>query len=72
MINCGNNSGQNFYKVHHPNDFVTTDEDNSHRVVWCTVSGGEQRKCLAFAKAVERDQIRVGYDYFKLDCKRVF
>lgn len=40
-------------------------------ITWCTVSIQEQQKCENFAKAVERDNIRVGFDYYRLSCKQV-
>ncbi|KAB0795605.1 hypothetical protein PPYR_12444 [Photinus pyralis] len=63
-------SGQNYWKIHSATEKLPS--DNSEKIVWCTVSNEEQRKCQNFAMAVERDQIRVGYDHFKLDCHQAF
>lgn len=60
-------SGQSWSK-HDVNLDQTYSVEN---ITWCTVSPPEQHKCENFAKAVERDNIRVGYTYFRLQCKQV-
>lgn len=38
--------------------------------MWCTINPEEQKKCKVFSHANERDQIRVGYDRLRLECRR--
>ncbi|KDR17893.1 melanotransferrin isoform X2 [Zootermopsis nevadensis] len=46
--------------------------EDSNRIVWCTISSEEQRKCLNFAQAVERDWNLFGTAAMRLDCKQGF
>lgn len=69
MCYCYYVSAQNFYKIH--SAVEQTPVDNRIKITWCTTSREEERKCNNFAMANERDKIRVGYDYFRLDCKQV-
>lgn len=57
---------QNFFGI----QSVTSETpiDRRFPVVWCTISFEEQRKCENFKLANERDQIRVGYERFRLEC----
>ncbi|XP_047480252.1 melanotransferrin-like [Penaeus chinensis] len=41
---------------------------SQNTVRWCTVSPPEQRKCEAFAKAIERDALRFEKAYSQLEC----
>lgn len=45
--------------------------EDSNRIVWCTVNSEEQRKCLNFARAVERDWNLFGSAAMRLECKQV-
>lgn len=62
-------SGQNFWKTTQFNN--EEPEDKRIKIIWCTISRAEQRKCKNFAMANERDRIRVGYDAFKIECLQV-
>ncbi|XP_044266677.1 melanotransferrin [Tribolium madens] len=63
-------AGQNFWKT---TQFNTEEpEDKRIKIIWCTISRAEQRKCKNFAMANERDRIRVGYDYFNIECLQAF
>lgn len=57
---------QNFYNI----QSLTSEApvDRRIKIVWCTINFEEQKKCENFLIANERDRIRVGYDYFRLDC----
>lgn len=61
--------GQNFWKIAPTED--DKPEDKRIRIVWCTISRAELHKCRNFAMANERDRIRIGYDYFKIECIQV-
>jgi hypothetical protein len=45
--------------------------EDSNRIVWCTINSEEQRKCLNFAQAVERDWNLFGSAAMRLECKQV-
>ncbi|XP_063907612.1 transferrin 2 isoform X1 [Zophobas morio] len=63
-------AGQNFWKT---TQFENEPpEDKRIKIVWCTISRPEQRKCRNFAMANERDKIKVGYDAFKIDCIQAY
>lgn len=64
-------SGQNYWKIHSATEKLPSD-NRTEKIVWCTVSNEEQRKCQNFAMAIERDKIRVGYDHFQLNCHQAF
>lgn len=64
-----NITAQNFYKIHSTAEEAPVDK--RIKITWCTTSREEERKCENFAMANERDRIRVGYDYFNLQCKQV-
>ncbi|KAJ8941076.1 hypothetical protein NQ318_003257 [Aromia moschata] len=58
---------QSFWKT-------TQFKDNKPRekqfnITWCTISKEEHKKCLNFAMANERDQIKVGYERAEITCK---
>ncbi|RZC33632.1 melanotransferrin, partial [Asbolus verrucosus] len=61
--------GQNFWKnqIHDGKP-----QDRRIKIIWCTISIQEQHKCNNFAMANERDKIRVGSDYFKIECIQAF
>ncbi|KAK4875334.1 hypothetical protein RN001_011756 [Aquatica leii] len=63
-------AGQNYWKLHSATEKLPS--DNREQIIWCTVSNEEQQKCQNFAMAIERDKIRVGYDYFKINCHQAF
>lgn len=46
--------------------------DRRFKIVWCTINYEEQKKCENFKMANERDRIRVGYEYFRLECYHAF
>jgi hypothetical protein len=46
--------------------------EDSNRIVWCTVSSEEQRKCLNFVQAIERDWNLFGAAAMRLECKQVY
>ncbi|PNF26743.1 Melanotransferrin [Cryptotermes secundus] len=46
--------------------------EDSNRIVWCTINPEEQRKCLNFAQAVERDWNLFGSAAMRLECKQGF
>lgn len=60
----------NIYSTYGTDDRNKANETET--VIWCTVNKYEQKKCENFAHAIERDNIRVGYVYFKLVCKQAF
>lgn len=52
-------------------DFIVDNSVNfSNNITWCTTSPEEQKKCIAFSLAVERDMISFGSDYKKIICKQ--
>ncbi|KAF2898323.1 hypothetical protein ILUMI_07848 [Ignelater luminosus] len=65
VINC-----QRYRPAHGGSEY--SHRNVKEKIIWCTVSVEEQQKCLNFAMAVERDRIRVGYDYFEVECKQAF
>lgn len=57
---------QNFFNI----QSLTSEApvDRRIKITWCTISYEEQKKCENFLLANERDKIRVGYDYFRIEC----
>lgn len=53
------------------NNVEHTYEKSTINITWCTTGRQEQDKCISFSRAIERDKIRIGFDYFLLHCKQV-
>lgn len=48
----------------------TTDSPKELKIIWCTINVNETKKCEGLIQANERDQIKVGYDTIKIECKQ--
>ncbi|XP_030749871.1 melanotransferrin [Sitophilus oryzae] len=60
-------ASQDFYKIKQVED---REEPEELVITWCTINPNETKKCEALSQANERDQIKVGYETIKIQCKQ--